>query len=164
MKEEESIVITIVRYPSTSSLSAEDTELIQVANEALEKSYSPYSKFRVAAAIRMANGEILTGSNQENAAYPSGLCAERVALFAAKHRWPDVDVSTMAIAASSDIGQLNEPVSPCGACRQVLLEYELNQTIPMRLLLCGEKGDVALIPSSKSLLPLYFNKEFLNQK
>lgn len=120
-----------------------------------EHSYSPYSHYAVGAALRMANGEILCGTNQENAAYPSGLCAERTTLFYASSRYPNEAVEALAIAAYADGHFTAEPGSPCGACRQVMLEYEERHHHPMQVILYGEKR-VYVFPSAKSLLPLSF--------
>jgi len=138
-----------------------DTErlLRESAIEATKKSYAPYSRFCVGAAALLANGEIVTGNNQENAAYPSGLCAERVALFYASSQYPDVAVDTLAIAAVTQ-GDITDSISPCGGCRQVLLETEERGNKPMRILLCG-KDKVTFISSAADLLPLNFGKKDL---
>ena len=117
--------------------------------------YAPYSNFYVGAALRLANGIIVTGANQENAAFPSGLCAERTALFAAQANYPDQPVSTLAIVARNANGLLDEPVSPCGACRQVILGVEDRYKQPIRVLLYGKKG-VYSLQSAKDLLPFSF--------
>ena len=119
----------------------------------------PYSKFHVGAAALLEDGTIITGSNQENAAYPSGLCAERVALFHAGHQYPDMPVVALAIAAATN-GRQVESISPCGACRQVLLEAEQRYGKPMKVLLCGTK-EVVVAESAESLLPLCFGAKDL---
>ena len=119
----------------------------------------PYSKFHVGAAALLEDGTIVTGSNQENAAYPSGLCAERVALFHAGHQYPDMPVVALAIAAATN-GRQVESISPCGACRQVLLEAEQRYGKPMKVLLCGTK-EVVVAESAESLLPLCFGAKDL---
>ena len=137
----------------------EELPLVNAALKATEQSYAPYSEFHVGAAALLADGTIVTGSNQENAAYPSGLCAERVTLFHAGHQYPDVPVVALAIAASTG-GKQVESISPCGACRQVLLEPEQRYNRPMQVLLRGTK-EVVVAPSAASLLPLCFGKDNL---
>ena len=141
-------------------LTPQDRELMDKAKEATSRSYAPYSKFSVSAAALLKNGVIVTGTNQENAAYPSGLCAERTTLFYANSQYPDQPVLTLAIAARSESGYLDTPIPPCGACRQVLLETEQRYQQPMRILLYGEKA-IYEIDGTKDLLPLSFCGEFL---
>lgn len=143
-------------------LPVEEQELGKQALEAAHRAYAPYSRFQVGAAALLANGEIVTGNNQENAAYPSGLCAERVALFYAGARYPDVAVRTLAIVAVAG-GNIQTNISPCGACRQVLLETEQRYNSPMRVLLCG-KEKVVVFSSAADLLPLCFGQENLERK
>lgn len=148
------IAIQIYEY---KELSAADRELMDAAREATHRSYAPYSHFSVGAAARLANGVIVTGTNQENAAYPSGLCAERTTLFYANSQYPEQAVETLAIAARNERGEfLAEPIPPCGACRQVMLETEMRFKRPMRILLFGEKG-IYELKSVGSLLPLSFD-------
>lgn len=135
-----------------------DRQLVDMAREATERSYAPYSRFCVGAAIRLDNGEIVTGSNQENAAYPSGTCAERTAAFYAHARYPEASFETIAIAArGTDGAELAEPISPCGACRQSLLEYEKLAGRGVRVLLAGRDA-IYILPSVGSLLPLAFSE------
>lgn len=141
-------------------LSEIDQKLIKVAKEATNRSYAPYSHFCVGAAALLNNGEIISGCNQENAAYPSGLCAERTTLFYANSRYPDAAVEALAIAARSQSGFLINPIPPCGACRQVLLETERRFGVPIRVLLYS-KNDIFLVNSVEDLLPLSFGSEFL---
>lgn len=141
-------------------LPEEDRELIQAARAAAQNSYSPYSHFAVGAALRLDNGCIVSGSNQENAAYPSGMCAERTALFYAGARYPGHCVTTLAIAARHPKGWTSAPVPPCGACRQVMLETEQRSGRPMRLLLSGSE-QVYVIAGIRQLLPLQFGQSFL---
>ena len=148
----------ITIYP-LNEVPDEAQPLVNAALKATEQSYAPYSKFHVGAAALLADGTVVTGSNQENAAYPSGLCAERVALFHAGHQYPDIPVVALAIAASTG-GEQVESISPCGACRQVLLETEQRYNRPMKVLLCGTK-EVVVAPSAASLLPLCFGKDNL---
>lgn len=145
-------------YP-LNEVPEEEQSLMRAAVKATQQAYAPYSKFHVGAAALLADGTIVTGSNQENAAYPSGLCAERVALFHAGHQYPDVPVVALAIAAATG-GRQVESISPCGACRQVLLETEQRYGRPMKVLLCGI-SEVLVAPSAASLLPLCFGKDDL---
>lgn len=140
---------------SAKDLPDEDLPLMNAAIDATKHSYAPYSRFHVGAAALLANGKIVTGSNQENAAYPSGLCAERVTLFQAGHLYPDVAVVALAIAAETNGSQVAS-ISPCGGCRQVLLETEARAGRPVRVLLCG-KDQVLIAPSAASLLPVSFD-------
>lgn len=138
-------------------LDAADRELLDTACEATRRSYSPYSHFSVGAAARLANGIVVAGSNQENAAYPSGLCAERTTLFYANSRYPDQPVETLAIAARNERNEfLDAPIPPCGACRQVMLETESRFRRPMRVLLYGKQG-IYEVKSVGDLLPLSFD-------
>jgi len=145
--------ITVYRF---DELSDEYKNLINKAKEQTENAYAPYSKFHVGAAALLENGEIVAGSNQENAAYPSGLCAERVAVFYANSRFPDVAVKALAVAAWTNGKFLAQPVTPCGACRQVLLETENRFKKDIPVLLYGTES-VYLIEKVKDLLPLSFN-------
>ena len=137
-----------------SELSGTDKVLYQKALDASGRAYAPYSRFQVGAAALLENGEVITGCNQENAAYPSGLCAERVALFGAGAAWPDVPVVALAIIACQD-GQIKEQIAPCGACCQVMLETEQRSGCPMRILLCGSEY-VRVLDSVSTLLPFSF--------
>lgn len=133
-----------------------DRELIDAAREATKRSYAPYSHFSVGAAARLANGIVVTGTNQENAAYPSGLCAERTTLFYANSQYPDQAVETLAIAAHNGRDFLDAPIPPCGACRQVMLETEKRFKRPMRILLYGKEG-IYELKNVGDLLPLSFD-------
>ena len=144
-----------------SQLSDEDRLLIEQAKQACERSYAPYSKFSVGAAVLLENGEIVQGNNQENAAYPAGICAERCALFYANAIYPKVPVKVMAISAKKEDGKFTEyPITPCGVCRQVLLESEHRYGVPLRLLLYGENS-IYVLSSASSLLPLRFDSTCL---
>lgn len=147
---------------SYDELNKQDQTLIDAAKKATEKSYAPYSQFFVGAAALLANGKIITGTNQENAAYPSGLCAERTALFYANSEYPEEKVLTLAIAARTSSGFLDSPIPPCGACRQVLLETERRYNKPMRILLYSKK-EIYLINGTQDLLPLSFGSEYLKE-
>lgn len=148
-------VIKVYQY---NELSEEDRKLIDMAKEATKRSYAPYSKFSVGAAALLANGETVTGTNQENAAYPSGLCAERTTLFYANSQYPDQAVKTLAIAARTENDFLDSPIPPCGACRQVILETEKRYNQPIRILLYG-KENIYIIEGIEDLLPLSFSKK-----
>ena len=136
-------------------------QLIIKAKEQVNKAYAPYSGFHVGAAVELENGEIFAGSNQENSAYPSGLCAERVAMFYANAQFPNIAVKTIAIAAFTNEKFLATPITPCGSCRQVLLETEMRYEKDITILLYGTE-QVYLIENVKQLLPLCFEKSSLN--
>lgn len=151
------IHITIQRA-TYNELTATDRSLVDLAIQATSNSYAPYSGFHVGAALLLSDGTTFIGANQENAAYPSGLCAERTALFAAQAQHPDLSVRTLAIAARGVSGELTEePVTPCGACRQAALEIEERGGEPIRILLYGTRG-IYIAASVKDLLPLSFTK------
>ena len=139
-------------------LTADERSLIELAIEGTNRSYSPYSHFRVGAALKLQNGVTVIGCNQENAAFPSGICAERSALFAAGAQYPDQPVVMLAIAARNEDGVFTEhPVSPCGPCRQVLIETETRFHHPVRILLYGQRC-VYVVDSIKQLMPLSFTE------
>jgi len=152
---------TKIKIYKFEELSLEDQLLLNKAKEEVHKSYAPYSGFHVGAAIALENGEIVTGNNQENSAYPSGLCAERVAMFYANSQFPNTAPTTLAIAAFTKNNFLSEPITPCGSCRQVLLETELRYEKNIRILLYSTK-DVYMIENVKQLLPLCFEKSSLD--
>jgi len=156
------IITTVFEYDSVEELSQQDQVLVKNAKEAAHRSYAPYSKFNVGAALQLANGEIVQGNNQENSAYPSGLCAERVAVFYANAKFPNVAVKAIAITSRTNGSFLDTPVPPCGSCRQVLLETEDRYNQPIKVILCGEKK-IRIVESIKQLLPLFFDKEMLNE-
>jgi cytidine deaminase len=135
--------------------------LMEEAIKIRKNAYAPYSKFKVGVAIKLDNGEIVLGSNQENAAYPSGLCAERVAVFYAGAIYPNAKILTMAITAASDTKQTTTPIPPCGSCRQSIAEYEIRQETPIEIYFMGEVGAVYRSESLKNLLPFMFVKKFL---
>ncbi len=137
-----------------------EKKLIAAAKHATEKSYAPYSNFKVGAALLLKNGEIITGNNQENAAYPSGLCAERVAVFYANSVYPDQEIEAIAIAAWANNTFTKDAITPCGGCRQVLLEAENRFSAPMRILMYSEEG-IYIVNTIKTLLPLSFGDEQL---
>lgn len=156
-----SIQTEIEVYASKSELLPEERQLLERAEEARENAYAPYSNFKVGAAVLLENGEVVIGNNQENAAYPSGLCAERVAVYAAAAIHPNTRILKVAITAEAPTYTIMQPVAPCGACRQSLLEYELKQQSDIVMLLYGEKGEVYRVNGLKQLLPLYFGQESL---
>lgn len=155
--------INIATTASTHETLPEEVKtLVKMACEAAEKAYAPYSEFQVGAALLLENGQHFTGSNQENAAYPSGLCAERVALFYANAQNPGVAVKHLVIVARNKNGYVKTPISPCGACRQVMLETEKRQNSTMQVWLVGE-STVYNIPAAIDLLPLAFVPENLTE-
>lgn len=151
--------IRIAEYERPEDLPS-GKELIALAREAAGKAYAPYSNYQVGAAVLLENGEIFTGNNQENAAYPSGLCAERVAIFYAGAQYPDVPVVRIAIAAFTEGKFQEEPIPPCGGCRQVLYEKESQGAKPMEIILYGSKR-IQVLRSARDLLPIPF--EFKNK-
>jgi cytidine deaminase len=156
MKEVE--LKTVILECQMDELSTEDRQLVEQAIEATRRSYAPYSHFRVGAAVRLENGEIVIGCNQENAAYPSGLCAERTALFAAGALYPDVPVKVLAVAARGTDGEMTEePTGPCGSCRQVIIESETRAKHPIRILLYGRRC-IYIIDGIRQLMPLTFSE------
>ena len=137
-------------------LSGEDRQLVEAAVGAMRNAYSPYSNFKVGAAVRLSDGSIVIGSNQENAAYPSGLCAERTAMFAASAQHPELDIRSLAVAGGLD-GQLEEvPASPCGACRQVMAQYQAKSGKPMSVLMVAD-GLIWKFDRVDDILPMIFN-------
>ncbi len=148
-------------YSDISELSSEDNLLMSKAIEARSKAYAPYSKFNVGAALLLENNEIITGNNQENAAYPSGMCAERVAIWKAGSDYPNIKILKLAISASSSINKVDKPVGPCGACRQSLSEYEIKQKQPFPIIFMGEVGEIVKTESLGSLLPFSFDSSYL---
>ena len=149
------IQIRYTLYEDPGELPGQYVSLVHSAVEAAGDAYAPYSGFRVGAAVLLENGEVIPGNNQENAAYPSGLCAERVALFFAGSRYPGVAVTAIAITALRDGSVQEEPVTPCGACRQVLYETELTGGKPIDVILHGKRRTL-LIQGAADLLPLPF--------
>ena len=134
---------------------------MQQAVEVRKNAYAPYSKFKVGTALLLDNGKVVLGSNQENAAYPSGLCAERVAIFQSGAIYPDAKIIKMAITAASDTNQTLAPIPPCGSCRQSIYEYEFKQNTPIAIYFMGVSGEIYKSDSIKNLLPLSFDKNFL---
>jgi cytidine deaminase len=148
-------------FENKEELPVEVILLMDKAIEARDKAYAPYSNFNVGAAILLDNGEIIMGSNQENASYPSGLCAERTAIYYAGSQYPNAKIIRMAISATSKTKPTNNPIPPCGACRQAIAEYEVKQENPIEIYFMGEMGKVAKSSSLANLLPLIFDKTVL---
>ena len=157
------INIQIEEHETAASLQKPEADLLHHAQEAIEGSYAPYSEFRVGAAVLLENGEVIKGSNQENAAYPSGLCAERVAIFHAKSKYPDLKVKSIAITAASDNFITKSPITPCGACRQVIAETESRQKGKIRIIMKGQEGIVQAVNGIENLLPFMFEEEQLKK-
>ena len=154
------IEISYTEYDSIAELTNGDAILLRKAREASKNSWAPYSNFHVGAAVLLENGEIITGNNQENVAYPSGLCAERVALFSANANFPGSPVKAIAVSAFNQNGLTNEPVKPCGACLQAILESETRFKTPVRLILDGS-ASIMVIDGMTNLLPFSFVNENL---
>ncbi len=152
---------TSIVFCKLEELPKEDQRLVEKAIIATKNSYSPYSRFRVGACLRLANGKELIGANQENAAYPVGLCAERTAIFAAQVNHPDQPIEAIAITAANEQGLVKNPISPCGSCRQVILEIEDRYKKPVKIFLYGTEG-VYIINSVKDIMPLYFVDEAMH--
>lgn len=155
------ITTTFSVFDSKEELTKDILDLMNQAIEIRKKAYAPYSRFRVGCAILLDNGKIVLGSNQENAAYPSGLCAERVAIFQAGAIYPEAKILKMAISATSDDKPVLAPIPPCGACRQSISEYEFKQETPIEIYFMGESGEVYKSDSLKNLLPFMFDKNYL---
>jgi cytidine deaminase len=147
-------------FSSSKTLTPEECKLIEMAQNAGKKAYSPYSNFNVGAALLLENNEIICGSNQENAAYPSGLCAERVALFYASSQFPDTAVKAIAVVASKNNKPIADPVPPCGSCRQVFIEWEKRFGKPFVVIMAGTKK-IIRVEKAGWLLPFSFQSDFL---
>lgn len=159
--KEVKIESTLFVFENLEELPKEVVFLMQKAVEARDNAYAPYSNFNVGAAILLDNGEIITGSNQENASYPSGLCAERTAIYYAGSQFPNTKIVKMAISATSRTKPTTSPIPPCGACRQAIAEYEIKQETPIEIYFMGETGAIAKSASLANLLPLVFDKSVL---
>ena len=153
---QKNIKITYTEYKSVDELIPEDRELVSAAIEAMSGAYAPYSHFHVGAAVRLSNGQIVRGANQENAAFPSGLCAERTAMFAAGSRYPDKDMLSIAIAGGVH-GRLGKsPATPCGACRQVMAQYQAKARKPLSVIMIGA-ARIWKFDKVDDILPLIFD-------
>lgn len=148
-------------YESIDELPEEQRVLLEEARKVTEQAYAPYSHFQVGAVAKLENGEHIIGSNQENASFPAGLCAERVLLASVSSRFPKVPINTIAISYKSEHQKSDHPISPCGICRQSLQEYEGRINHPVQLILGGMEGPVYVIDSASRLLPLAFTSEEL---
>lgn len=154
--EQKEIHITYSQFGSVEEMNAEDRELVSASIEAMGGAYAPYSHFHVGAAVRLSNGQIVRGANQENAAFPSGLCAERTAMFAASSKYPDKDMLSIAIAGGVHGRLGSTPASPCGACRQVMAQYQTKSGKPMSIIMVAD-GKILKFEKVDDLLPMIFN-------
>ena len=160
---EQQIPSNFTVYESCEELSTEDRQLLEQAIEARNRAYAPYSKFQVGAAILLDNGLIFQGNNQENAAYPSGMCAERVAIWSAVSMHPDSKITKVFITACSKLKKVDRPVSPCGSCRQAIAEYEVRQGNRIEIFFTGETGRIIKAHSIRDLLPYLFEHILLQK-
>jgi cytidine deaminase len=154
--EKKTLTIPYEEYASINELNADDRALLEAAIDATKGSYAPYSHFNVGAAVRLEDGTVVKGANQENAAYPSGLCAERTAMFAASAQYPKVPMEALAVVCARDGSLMINPGSPCGACRQVMSQYERLSMKPLRIIL-GSGGPILVFTGVESLMPFMFN-------
>lgn len=155
----EQLQLTFDKYASADELSKEDADLLKAAQKATANAHAPYSAFQVGAAVKLVNGEIVLGANQENASFPLGLCAERVALATIASLYPDVKIEAIAVSYDNKKGESKQPISPCGICRQVISEYEQKLQHPIRIIMGGLSGEVYIIPRADLLLPLSFTAD-----
>lgn len=155
------IATTLQVFKDINELDAETQNLMRTAVEARNNAYAPYSKFNVGAALLLDNGEVIIGSNQENASYPSGLCAERTAVYYAGAKYPKAKILKLAISASSQHQVTDKPIPPCGACRQAIGEYEIRQDQAIEIFFMGAQGEVLKSHSLANLLPLLFDNSVL---
>ncbi len=161
--KENKFEFTYTVYDAIEELPADKQLLVQEARKATEYAYAPYSKFHVGAVAQLANGQIVRGTNQENASFPVGLCAERVLLATISSLHPNISIEAIAVSYNSDRVKSDHPISPCGVCRQSLQEYEGRNNLPIRMLLSGMEGAVFEINSASNLLPLAFTSEEINK-
>jgi cytidine deaminase len=148
-------------YHSIEELNDKDADLLKEARKVTDFAYAPYSSFKVGAFARLANGEMISGTNQENAAYPAGICAERTLMSTASSLYPGVGIDTIAISYNNLRGENNRPVSPCGICRQSFIEFQQRTKNPIRIILSGLEGEVYVIENAENLLPLVFGADDL---
>lgn len=153
---------TFDKFKSDKDLEQEDQELLKSARKATKLAYAPYSDFYVGSAAKLSNGETIVGSNQENASFSATICAERVLLASLSAIYPKESVVTLAVSFLAPKGNHNKPISPCGICRQALLEHEINSKRLMRIIMSGQEGEVWVAHSAKSLLPLAFTNNDLS--
>ena len=156
-----SVTVEFEKYASSDELGKDDAALLHAAREAVRNAYAPYSGFHVGAAAKLSDGAIVTGSNQENASFPVGMCAERVLLGAVASLHPAASILTLAISYKASAGNSDHPVAPCGLCRQSLFESQTRHGHPIRLILAGMQGPVYVVNDAGSLLPLAFSAEEL---
>jgi len=161
LMRERKLTTTYQVYQDINELPATEQQLLLLSKEALKDAYAPYSNFLVGSAVLLQNGEMLGGSNQENASYPLCLCAERVALAAAASQHPKEAVVAIAVTAKSPRKPIEQPITPCGACRQVIGEVEHKHQQDIQVILQGEVGEIFVFKSIKSLLPLLFDNTYL---
>jgi len=159
--ESKILSIEYCEYSSIDEIASNEANLVIQAEKNLKNSYSPYSQFKVSSAIKLDNGTVILGTNQENAAYPSGICAERVAIFSAKSTFPNNNVEEIVIVTEASNPT---PFSPCGSCRQVLMEYEMTQKKPIKVILKSGNSKVWIFKSVKDLLPFAFDAEDILKK
>lgn len=159
--KQETISISLEIYQTTTELSDVDRQLLAVAGRQVHHAYAPYSKFKVGAALLLANGKIIAGNNVENAAYPMCLCAEQTAMGAAASRFPDVPILSLAVTVYNEKRMISEPAGPCGACRQIISEAEDRHQQKISIIMQGENGPVYKLQSAKDLLPISFSGAFL---
>jgi len=152
-----SVSIAYTEINGISRLDEEDRNLLNEAWISCESAYAPYSNFKVGASLKLANGILFKGNNQENAAYPSGMCAERVAVFSAAALYPGVAIRSIAVVAKTDVFNLVTPVTPCGSCRQVIAEYEMLSGEPIKIILQGNSDKIWILNGISNLLPLMFH-------
>ena len=150
-------------YYSLEELEESDRLLINEAKKAVENAYAPYSNYSVGAALLLENGKIVLGNNQENVAFPSGMCAERVALFYASAYYPDIPIKAVAVIAKSETVNIDSPVTPCGSCRQVFAEFENKYNAKIKILLKGNTGKIFIVDGIEHLLPLLFSANELKK-
>ncbi len=155
--ENKDIRFSVEVYNSSEELPPADAALLASAREVTKQAYAPYSNFLVGAVAILSNGERVVGTNQENASYPVGICAERVLLSAISSRYPGMPVDAIAISYNNLNGESDHPISPCGICRQSLAEYEERTKNPIRIIMSGMKGEVYVIEKARQLLPLFFS-------
>lgn len=161
MKEIKKKTSEICVYSSESELDSDLNAVLNEARKTLKNSYSPYSKFRVGCALKLADGTVVTGTNQENIAYPSGLCAERVAIFSAGHNHAEIPPEIIAITASSEKGKVLHPPTSCGACLQVMDEYERRFGVELKIILSGQEGEVFVAHGVKTFMPWRFDTDLV---
>ena len=159
----DSIEIISEIYESIEELLPEDRRVMEDARAIARQAYAPYSKFHVGAALELEDGTIVSGSNQENVAFPSGICAERTAIYYAGSHHPDQRIVRLAVMAFSEEFRVNYPVGPCGSCRQAIAEYENKQGAPIKIIMMGETGEVRIVGSVSDLLPFAFNESALKK-